>query len=298
GDGDREGGGGGVVAAVRGAAGVVGGDGDGGAAVRVRGGRVGEDAGGVDGGLGAEEGVVVVRRRERDGLRCFVRRPGGDRRGPGCALRACVLEHRAVAAGGEGRCVVDGGDGDREGGGGGVLAAVRGAAGVAGGDGDGGVAVRVRGGRVGEDAGGVDGGLGAEEGVVVVRRRERDGLRCFVRRPGGDRRGPGCALRACVLEHRAGAAGGEGRCVVDGDDGDREGGGGGVLAAVRGAAGVAGGDGDGGVAVRVRGGRVGEDAGGVDGGLGAEEGVVVVRRRERDGLRCFVRRPGGDRRGP
>ena len=107
-DGDGEGdGGGGVDAAVGGAAVVLEVDGDGRGAVGVGGGGEGEGAIGGDGRLDGEEGVVVVGDVEGEGLGGFVGGAGGDGGGPGSGVGGGVFVDGDVAAGGEGRGVVD-----------------------------------------------------------------------------------------------------------------------------------------------------------------------------------------------
>src|SRR5207237_159128 len=112
GEGDR---GGGVDAAVRGAAVVGEADRGGGAAIGVQGRGEGQHARRRDGRLRGEEGVVVVRNVEVDALRRLVGRAGGDSRRPGRAVGAGVFEDGDVAAAVERRRVVDRRHGDGKG---------------------------------------------------------------------------------------------------------------------------------------------------------------------------------------
>src|SRR5205085_2689598 len=131
---------------------------DRGQAVGVGGRGVGEDTGGADRGLGREQGVVVVGDREVQDLAALVGGSGGDGGGPRVGgLGPGVLVDGLVGALGEAGGVVDGADGDRDGGHVGVQGPVVGLVG------EGVPAVEVGGRGVGEGA------VGVHRGRAVAR---------------------------------------------------------------------------------------------------------------------------------
>src|SRR5581483_8723084 len=181
-----------------------------------------------DGRAGTEQRRVgVVGDVEGQRLAALVSRAGADARGPTVhRLRPGVFQHGLVRALGEGGRVVHGGDVDGEGlRRTGVGAPVGRAAVVLEGDGDGGGAVGIGHGRVGEVAGAVDGRAGTEQRRVgVVGDVEGQRLAALVSRPRADARGPTIhRLRPGVFQHGLIRALGEGGRVVHGGDVDGEG---------------------------------------------------------------------------